>query len=80
MQILDSLLVVHNLDEQVSQLWDLRVGLPDWHVGLLKEGVTVDTSKVIKGRYLMDLIEKDETKASDFAYKFFNQKLPLQFH
>ena len=80
MQIVDSLLVVHNLDEHMSQLWDLRVGTPDWNLGLLKDSVSVDTSKVISGKYLMDFIEKDETKANDFAYKFFTEKLPLHFH
>ena len=60
MQVIDSLLVVHNLDESTSQVWDVRLGGTDWNIGLLKEGVTVDPAKATSGKYLMEMIEKDE--------------------
>ena len=42
MQVVDGLIVVHDMDEGSSQLWDVRVGGQDWTQGLLKEGVSVD--------------------------------------
>jgi hypothetical protein len=82
MQIVDGgLLAVHNLDEHTSQLWDVKVNVPHlWNAGLLKDHVGVDTHKASAGKYLMELIEKEETKANDFAYKFVNQPLQFQFH
>ena len=44
MQVVDSLLVVHNLDEHSSQVWDIKLNTPQWNVGLLKDGVSVDPS------------------------------------
>jgi hypothetical protein len=73
MQVVDSLLVVHNLDEATSQVWDVRLGGTDWNVALLKDGVSVDLAKAASGKYLIEMIEKDEQKANDHAYKFFNQ-------
>lgn len=72
MQILDSLLVVHNLDEHSSQVFDIKVNTPEWNQGLLKDGVPVDPTKATAGKYLMECIEKDEEKTKDFAYKFFS--------
>ena len=80
MQVVDGLIVVHNMDEGDSQMWDLRISGPEWTKGLLKEGVSVDVQKAVQGRYLMEVIEKKEQKANDHAYKFFTTQLPIQFH
>jgi len=72
MQVVDSLLVVHNLDEHSSQVFDIKVNTAEWNLGLLKDGVGVDLTKATAGKYLMEFIEKDEEKTKDFAYKFFS--------
>jgi hypothetical protein len=72
MQVVDSLLVVHNLDEHSSQIFDIKVNTAEWNLGLLKDGVGVDPTKATAGKYLMEFIEKDEEKTKDFAYKFFS--------
>ena len=71
MQIVDSLLVVHNLDEHSTQIFDIKINTAEWNLGLLKEGVAVDLAEAAAGKYLMELIEKDEEDTKDFAYKYF---------
>jgi hypothetical protein len=48
------------VDEANTQIWDIKIGGTDWNLGLLKEGVSVDVTKALNGKYLMDSIEKKE--------------------
>ena len=73
MQVIDGFLVVHNVDEASSQIWDIKIGGTDWNLGLLKEGVSVDVTKALNGKYFMDSIEKKELKINDSAYKFYTE-------
>jgi len=73
MQVIDGFLVVHNVDEGSSQIWDIKIGGTDWNLGLLKEGVSVDVTKALNGKYFMDSIEKKELKINDSAYKFYTE-------
>jgi len=78
MQVIDGLLVVHNVDEKRSQCWDLKMGGGDYVEKILRgEGVEV---KVQGEKYLMKSIEKKEKKIQDEAYKYFTGKLQKQFH
>ena len=61
------------MDETNTQIWDIKIGGTDWNLGLLKEGVSVDVTKALNGKYLMDSIEKKELKTNDSAYKFYTQ-------
>ena len=54
MQVVDSLLVIHNLDDKSSQAYDLR--LPDYHIGILDENLEVNKRPAQKGFYISDMI------------------------
>ncbi len=64
MQIVDNLLVVHNIDDSSSQLYDLK--LEDWFKPLLREGLRVEYGPVLKGKYITDLLQKEETKIQQY--------------
>lgn len=59
---------MHNIDEQTSAIYDLKSGSTDYNEGLFPE-VTVDTSKLAKGRSYGDYLAKDEGKAKDEGYR-----------
>jgi len=73
MQVVDGLLVVHNVDERRSQCWDLKMGGPDYVEKMVRgEGVEVG----VKGeKYLMESIEKREKKIGEEAYKYVTKRL-----
>ena len=58
MQIIDNTLVVHNLDEKSSQVYDFKIA--DYASPLLGPNLEVDTSFVLKGAYVSDLIFPEE--------------------
>lgn len=59
---------MHNIDERTSAIYDLKSGSTDYNEGLFPE-VTVDTSKLAKGRSLGDYLAKGEGKAKDEGYR-----------
>jgi hypothetical protein len=64
------LLVVHNLDEQTSQCYDLKLGSTDYSEPILKDHLTIDVSKAhVKGRSFAYYISKDERTSNDDGYK-----------
>lgn len=68
MQIVDNLLLVHNLTAKTSQLWDLK--LPDYHIPLIPEKYPISLStKLLSSSsaannegltYLSDIIREEE--------------------
>ena len=68
MQVVENLLVVHNIDEQTSQAYDLKLGSADYNEALRVELCTVDSERACKGKYIADFIGKDEKKTSDQGY------------
>ena len=58
MQIIDNALVVHNLDEKASQMFDFKIA--DYASPLIGPHLEVDTAFVAKGAYLSDLIFPEE--------------------
>lgn len=68
LQVIENLLVVHNIDEQTSGIYDLKSGSTDYNEGLFPE-VAVDGGKLVKGKCLGDYIGKDEAKTKDEGYR-----------
>lgn len=68
MQVVDNLLLVHDMDAKTSQLYDLK--LPDYSVGLLAEPSHALSSRYLLQSstkppvYLSDLIARDERKGT----------------
>ena len=58
MQVIDNLLVVHNLDEKASQLYDFKIA--DYTSALVGPNLDVDSSFVHEGAYCSDLIFPEE--------------------
>ena len=58
MQIIDNTLVVHNLDDKSSQIYDFKIA--DYASSLLVPNLEVDSSFVMKGAYYSDLIFPEE--------------------
>lgn len=56
MQIIDNLLVVHNLDSKSSQIYDFKI--VDYATPLLKAGLQVDSSTL--GKYVSDMFLPEE--------------------
>jgi hypothetical protein len=75
MQVVENLLVVHNLDEKTTQCYDLKE-IPE---PLLVPECTVNLTKY-KKKYLFELIEAEEKKQADEGYKYVNKPLELSFH
>lgn len=64
MQVIDNLLVVHNIDQRVTQIYDLK--LEDWNVPLLIDDIKVEIQPALKGLYLTDLLAKDEQRYLEY--------------
>ena len=62
MQTLDNLLVVHNLSEGHSQLYDLK--LPDYSTGVLTNPVRIPSDRYPAGIFLSDLLSRDEHRGN----------------
>lgn len=58
MQVVDNLLVVHNLDENATQLYDLK--LEDWFEPMMVDSYRVDYGPVNKGKFISDMLQKEE--------------------
>lgn len=58
MQIIDNMLVVHNLDDKSSQIYDFKIA--DYASPLIAANLETDGSFVLKGAYLSDLIFPEE--------------------
>lgn len=58
MQIIDNMLIVHNLDEKSSQMYDFKIS--DYASPLIMPNLDVDSSYVMKGAYMSDLIFPEE--------------------
>ena len=58
MQIIDNMLVVHNLDDKSSQIYDFKIA--DYASPLISANLETDSSFVLKGAYLSDLIFPEE--------------------
>ena len=69
MQVIENLFVVHNLDEQSSQIYDLKSGSLDYNESLIPQSFKVDGGKCKKGKFLADFIAKDEKKFNDESYR-----------
>ena len=70
MQVVENLLVIHNIDESTTQAWDLKLGSQDYNESLLIENCTTS----FKDAYLMDIITEEEKTSGDESYKL--AKLP----
>jgi len=58
MQVVDNLLVLHNLDSKDSQVYDFRVN--DYNRPMLKRNLEVDSALVNKGAYMSDVVFAEE--------------------
>jgi hypothetical protein len=79
MQVVENLLLVHDLDGRKTQSFDLKVGGPDFVESLI-ENCQVAEAKARKGKYVMDVVRKEEQRAADEAYKIVTKELKMQFH
>ena len=61
LQVIDNLLVVHNLDTKSTNLYDFKI--VDYHIPLLKPNLTVDTS--LSENYISDLFLPEEIPVKD---------------
>jgi hypothetical protein len=52
LQVVENLLLVHNLDEHTVQAWDLKLGSTDYNDPLLLENLTIPLHKANQGKYL----------------------------
>jgi len=68
MQIVDNALLLHNIDEKSSQVYDFKIA--DYASPLLGPNLEVDSTFAMKGAYLSDLIfaEEQENEAES-AFK-----------
>ena len=68
MQIIDNTLIVHNMDDKSSQIYDFKIA--DYTSALIEPNLEVDTSFIAKGAYYSDLIfpEEQENEAES-AFK-----------
>ena len=58
MQVVDNLLVIHNLDEGTSQLYDLK--LEDWYLPLLADSYRMEYGPANKNKYISEMLQKEE--------------------
>jgi hypothetical protein len=65
LQIVENLIVVHDMDAKVTQAYDLKIG-SDFGIGLLKEGCQVEKDG---SRGLMDVLADEEVRMADDNYK-----------
>ena len=63
MQVVDNLLVIHNLDESTSQLYDLK--LEDWFLPLLGESYRMEYGPANKNKYISEMLQKEEDAISN---------------
>ena len=61
LQVIDNLLVVHNLDTKSTNLYDFKI--VDYHIPLLKPNLRADTS--LSDQYISDLFLPEEIPAKD---------------
>jgi hypothetical protein len=71
--LVENLLVVHNLDEQTSQCYDLKLGSTEYTEFLLKDLLTIDVSKAHKKRTLGYYLQRDERVSNDEGYKLIEE-------
>jgi hypothetical protein len=62
MQVVDNLLVLHNMDECTTQLYDLK--LEDWFEPMLFESYRINYGPVNKGKFISDILLKEEESIS----------------
>lgn len=68
MQIIDNALVLHNMDEKSSQIYDFKIA--DYASPLINSNLEVDSSFAMKGAYVSDLIFPEEQEnESESAFK-----------
>lgn len=67
MQVIENLLVVHNIDEQNSQAYDLKLGTTDYNDPLLIDETIVNLDKT--HLYVTDLIREEEKLTGDDGYQ-----------
>ena len=74
MQIVENLFVVHNLDEQTTQAYDLKLGSQEYTEALLKHHLTIDVTKAhVKGRSLGYYLQRDEKTSGDDGYRLIEE-------
>ena len=67
-QIIDNTLVVHNLDEKSSQIYDFKIA--DYASPLTSSNLDVDLTFIGKGAYMSDLIfPEEQDNESESAFK-----------
>ena len=69
MQVIDNLLVIHNIDSRSTQLYDLK--LEDWHIPLMHEDArVVEYGSIMKKngstKYLSECLAKDEKAYTEY--------------
>ncbi len=75
LQIVENLIVVHDLDAKTIQAYDIKIGT-DFGIGLLKEGCQVAQ----EASSLIACIAEEEVKMNDDTYKLTTVPLKTQFH
>ena len=58
MQIIDNTLVIHNMDEKSSQIYDFKI--QDYGSPLIESNLEVDTSFAQRGAYFSDLFFQED--------------------
>ena len=68
MQIIDNTLVLHNVDEKSSQIYDFKI--QDYGSPLIRQNLEVDTSFAKRGAHYSDLfLPEDQENESESAFK-----------
>ena len=75
LQVVENLIVIHDLDAKSSQGYDLKIG-SDFGCGLFKEGCQVAKDE----KSYMATIGEEEIKMNDESYKLTAIPLKTQFH
>lgn len=75
MQVVENLIVIHDLDAKSTYGYDMKIG-SDFGCGLFKEGCQV----VKDTKSLMGAIGEEEDKMNDDNYKLTTTALKTQFH
>mmetsp|Transcript_69261 Transcript_69261/g.96042 ORF Transcript_69261/g.96042 Transcript_69261/m.96042 type:complete len:139 (+) Transcript_69261:1057-1473(+) len=63
MQVIDNLLVVHNMDNKDSQIYDFKI--QDYSRPLIKANLNIDTSYVDKDAFFSDVVFPEERDPVD---------------
>lgn len=72
MQIIDNLIVIHNMDEQASQIYDFK--LVDYNAPILLENCAVNVKPAMRGVTISDVIWHEEKHSEEEIVKPFGKE------